>query len=311
LAREKRQAIGSVLVAREAVINQETVSAITRELLRRATIKLPLYVKEAILQAYERETSQRARDQLRIILDNISIAEEYNLCVCQDTGVPLFYVKVGSAVSVEGDIREAIARGTKLATEEIPLRQNVIHPLTKKNSGTNTGWGMPYVHFDVEPDVDYMEITVLPKGFGSEAKTSLLYIATSEDIALGLTKCVLETVLSALGEPCPPYIIGIGLGGTAEIATWLAKKAFLRPLGASNPDPLVAKLEADLLQAVNKTGIGAMGVGGSVTALGVHIEFCGTHTAAVPVAISFQCWAARSSTARIYSNDRVEYLTKH
>jgi tartrate/fumarate subfamily iron-sulfur-dependent hydro-lyase alpha chain len=170
---------------------------------------------------------------------------------------------------------------------------------------------MPYVHFEIEPDVDYLELTALPKGFGSEAKTSLLYIATSEDIALGLTKCVLDSVLSALGEPCPPYIVGIGLGGTAEIAAWLAKKAFLRPLGTSNPDPLVAKLEADLLDVVNKTGIGAMGVGGAITALAVHIEVCGTHTAAVPVVISFQCWAARSSTARIYSDGRVEYMTKY
>jgi fumarate hydratase subunit alpha len=268
-------------------------------------------VKEAILQAYEKETAQQAKFQLQTILENISIAEKDNLCVCQDTGVPLFYVKLGGMASVEGDIREAISQGTKLATEEIPLRQNVIHPLTKKNSGTNTGWGMPNVHFEIEPDADYIEVTALPKGFGSEAKTSLMYIATSEDIALGLTKCLLDIVLSALGEPCPPYVVGIGLGGTAEIATWLAKKAFLRPLGTSNPDPLVAKLEADLLEAVNRTGIGAMGVGGSVTALGVHIEFCGTHTAAVPVAISFQCWAARSSTARIHSDGRVEYLTIH
>ena len=293
------------------MITQKTIATVTSELLRRATITLPLRVKEAILQAYERETAQQAKFQLKTILENISIAEKGGLCVCQDTGVPLFYVKLGSMASVEGDIREAILQGTKLATEEIPLRQNVIHPLTKKNSGTNTGWGMPYVHFEIEPDADYMEVTALPKGFGSEAKTSLLYIATSEDIALGLTKCLLDIVLSALGEPCPPYIVGIGLGGTAEIATWLAKKAFLRPLGTSNPDPLVAKLEADLLEAINRTGIGAMGVGGSVTALGVHIEFCGTHTAAVPVAISFQCWAARSSTARIHSDGRVEYLTIH
>jgi len=293
------------------VITQKTIAAVTSELLRKATIRLPLYVKEAILQAYEKETAQQAKFQLQTILENISIAEKDNLCVCQDTGVPLFYVKLGGMASVEGDIREAISQGTKLATEEIPLRQNVIHPLTKKNSGTNTGWGMPNVHFEIEPDADYIEVTALPKGFGSEAKTSLMYIATSEDIALGLTKCLLDIVLSALGEPCPPYVVGIGLGGTAEIATWLAKKAFLRPLGTSNPDPLVAKLEADLLEAVNRTGIGAMGVGGSVTALGVHIEFCGTHTAAVPVAISFQCWAARSSTARIHSDGRVEYLTIH
>ena len=293
------------------MITQKTIATVTGELLRRATIRLPLHVKEAILQAYERETAQQAKFQLQTILENISIAEKGDLCVCQDTGVPLFYVKLGSMASVEGDIREAISQGTKRATEEIPLRQNVIHPLTKKNSGTNTGWGMPYVHFEIEPDADYIEVTALPKGFGSEAKTSLLYIATNEDIALGLTKCLLDIVLSALGEPCPPYVIGIGLGGTAEIATWLAKKAFLRPLGTSNPDPLVAKLEADLLEAINRTGIGAMGVGGSVTALGVHIEFCGTHTAAVPVAISFQCWAARSSTARIHSDGRIEYLTIH
>jgi len=291
------------------VIAPETVSHVVSQLLHRAATKLPANVREAIRQAYERETSKPAKFQIQTILDNISIAERCDLCVCQDTGVPLFHVKLGNRVCVDGDIRDAISEGTRTATEEVPLRQNVIHPLTKKNSGTNTGWGMPYIHFDIEPDADYLEITAIPKGFGSEAKTSLMYIATSEDIPLALTKCLLDSVVLASGEPCPPYIIGIGLGGSAEAAAWLAKKAFLRPLGTRNPDPLVAKLETDLLEAINRTGIGAMGVGGSVTALGVHIEICGTHTAAVPVAISFQCWAARHSTARIYHDGRVEYLT--
>lgn len=291
------------------VITQKAMSQVVSQLLHRAATRLPVNVKEAIRQAYERETSELAKSQIQTVLENISIAERCDLCVCQDTGVPLFHVKLGSRACFDGDVREAISEGTMRATQEIPLRQNVIHPLTKENSGTNTGWGMPYIHFDLVPQVDYIEITALPKGFGSEAKTTLMYIATSEDIPLALTKCLLDSAVLALGEPCPPYIVGIGLGGSADVATWLAKKAFLRPLGTLNPDPLVAKLERNLLEAVNGAGIGAMGVGGSITALGVHIEICGTHTAAVPVAISFQCWAARHSTARVYPDGRVEYLT--
>ena len=262
-------------------------------------------------QAFEKESSAVSKAQIKTVLENIAIAEKNNVCVCQDTGVPLFYIRFGSALRIEGDICKAVSEATRKATKAIPLRENVIHPLTGENSGTNTGWGMPYIHFEIEPELDYLEITFVPKGFGSEAKTTLVYIATSEPVIEGIEKCVLDNVRFAMGEPCPPYIVGIGLGGTADIATWLSKKAYLRPLGTHHPDPNVAALESRLLDAINRTGIGAMGMGGNTTALAVHIEICGTHSGAVPVALAFQCWAARQSTARIYDDGRTEYVTLH
>jgi fumarate hydratase subunit alpha len=292
-------------------ISDKTIERVAYELILKAAITLPTDIKKALQEAYERETSENSKAQIKTILENISIAEKHKLPVCQDTGVPLFYIRLGPAVRVEGDIRKAVSEATRKATKEIPLRENVIHPLTGENSGTNTGWGMPYVHFEIEPELDYLEITFIPKGYGSEAKTTLVYIATSEPVVEGIEKCVLDNVRFAMGEPCPPYIVGIGLGGTADIATWLSKKAYLRPLGTHHPDPNVAALESRLLDAINKTGIGAMAMGGDTTALAVQIEICGTHSAAVPVALSFQCWAARQSTARIYDDSRTEYVASH
>ena len=165
--------------------------------------------------------------------------------------MPILFVKVGRGLSFPGGFEKALKDGTARATKIIPLRENVIHPLTKENLGTNTGWGMPFVHYEMI-EGDYIEITSLLKGFGSEAKTSLAYIPTSEDVDKGIIKFVLDCCRKALGEPCPPYIIGIGLGGSSDIASMLSKKAFLRlPIGKSNPDPVVRNLEEKIFKAVN------------------------------------------------------------
>jgi fumarate hydratase subunit alpha len=228
--------------------------------------------------------------------------------VCQDTGVPIFFVKVGKNWSPGNDVVEAITEGTVKATKLIPLRENVIHPLTKENSGTNTGWRMPFIYYEMIPK-DFCEIQVLLNGFGSEAKTSLAYIPTSEDVIKGTIKFVLDCARKAFGEPCPPYIVGLGMGGTSDIAAVLAKKAFLRlPLGKKNPDPAAADLEGKLLEVLNATGIGPVGMGGKTTALAVHVELCGTHSAAVPVVMAIQCWADRQAAVRIHSNGTVEFL---
>ena len=291
-------------------ITERVVSEAAYRLLWQAAVQIPADVKKALQRSFARETSPAARAQLETVRANIEVARRLNIPVCQDTGVPLFFLTVGSGATVKGDLRRAIEKATAKATRDIPLRENVIHPLTKQNSGTNTGWGMPHIYFDLAKSSG-VEITALPKGFGSEAKTSVAYIATSEPIEEGVVKSVLDCVLDAGGDPCPPYIVGVGLGGTGDIAITLSKKAYLRtPLGSRHPDPRVARLEKKLLAAVNKTGIGAMGVGGAVTALAAHVEICGTHTAAVPVAVSFQCWAARRATARISNSGRVRYLTK-
>ena len=278
------------------------------ELLKRASICLPRSVKEELQTALRKEEEEVTQHQLETILENISIAEDRQIPVCQDTGVPIFFVKVGRNWSASSEVAAAITEGTVKATKAIPLRENVIHPLTKENSGTNTGWRMPFIYYEMTSE-NFSEIQVLLKGFGSEAKTSLAYIPTSEDVIKGTLKFVLDCVRKGFGEPCPPYILGVGMGGTSDIAAMLAKKAFLRlPLGKKNSDPAAADLEEKLLKAVNATGIGSMGMGGKTTALAVHVELCGTHSAAVPVVVAIQCWADRQAAVRIHSNGTFEFL---
>ena len=290
------------------MISKEKLTEVIMELLKRASICLPQSVKDKLQTALREEEEEMTRHQLETILENISIAEGGEIPVCQDTGVPIFFVKVGRNWSASNEVAAAITEGTVKATKAIPLRENVIHPLTKVNSGTNTGWRMPFIYYEMTPE-DFTEIQVLLKGFGSEAKTSLAYIPTSEDVVKGTVKFVLDCARKGFGEPCPPYILGVGMGGTSDIAAMLAKKAFLRlPLGEKNPDRAAADLEDKLLAAVNATGIGAMGMGGKTTALAVHVELCGTHSAAVPVVVAVQCWADRQAAVRIHSDETFEFL---
>ena len=202
---------------------------------------------------------------------------------------------IGYNVRVNGMITNIQDKGTVLLLEVAELgKMNVV--IFNSNLSLNNG--------------DYIEITAVPKGFGSEAKSSLVFIVTSESMGDAITRCVIDNAIMSLGENCPPTIVGLGIGGTGDIAMHLAKKALFRtPLGSPNPDPIVAKLEARILKALNNTGLGPMAVGGNTTSLAVHAEICGTHTAVSPVGITYQCWAARYSTARIYPDGKVEYIT--
>lgn len=290
------------------MIGKAQLTEVIIELLKRASIRLPRSVKEKLKEALLKEEEEITKHQLETILENISIAEAKKIPVCQDTGVPMYFLKVGKNWPANNQVGAAITEGTAKATKLIPLRENVIHPLIKENSGTNTGWGMPFIYYEMIPE-DFTEIQVLLKGFGSEAKTSLAYIPTSEDVIRGTIKFVLDCARKGFGEPCPPYIVGVGMGGTSDIAAVLAKKAFLRlPLGKKNPDRAAAGLEEKLLEALNATGIGSMGMGGKTTALAVHVELCGTHSAAVPVVFAIQCWADRQAAVRIHSKGTLEYL---
>lgn len=286
------------------------ISNTAYELLKNAATKLPRDVKAALSRAYQEETAETGKAQLKAILENVDMAEKYNMCICQDTGIPLFFVKWDPKSGVPINIREPLIQATKKATKDTPLRHNVINPLTNENLGTNVGWGIPYIYYDIEPESNCLEITAVPKGFGSEAKSSLVFIVTSESMDDAITRCVLDNTLMAMGENCPPTIVGLGIGGTGDIAMRLAKKAIFRtPLGTLNSDPIVAKLERRILKALNQTGLGPMAMGGKTTSLAVHAEICGTHTAVSPLAITYQCWAARYSTAKIYSDGKVVYMT--
>ncbi|MDN5346896.1 MAG: fumarate hydratase subunit alpha [Clostridia bacterium] len=291
-------------------ISEQLIQATAEKLLTYASIDLPADVKRALNEAYSKEEDPAARSQMEAIFKNIELAHQKRVGLCQDTGVPLFFLKLGLRCQITGDPERALTRAVEKATREVPLRQNVIHPLTKKNSGTNTGWGIPYCHWEVVPDQDYLEITAVPKGFGSEMRAAISWVLTSEEVDRAVVKAVLDIVEDAMGEPCPPVIIGIGIGGFADSSMLNAKKALFRnPIGSHHPDPKVATLEEEIYRAVNSLGLGPIGLGGKTYCLGVHIEINGSHTAVIPISVIYQCWACRYSTARIYNDGRVAYLT--
>lgn len=275
----------------EKIIEKAAVEALTR-----ASIYLPPDVKEALRKAYENEVSEASRSQLKAILDNIELAEKLKRPICQDTGLIIFFVRVGYDFPGLKVIERAFVSAVRRATKEVPLRPNTVDPFTGKNPGDNTGRYVPFIHWEFT-EGDTLEFTVVPKGGGSEGVAVLQMPPPGEGVR-AVKRAVIDAVLSAGAKPCPPTIVGVGVGGGADIATILAKKAAcVRKLGTKNPDPGLAKLEEELYNAINELGIGAMGLGGRYTVLGVHIEYAHRHPATYPVAIVFQCWAARRATA--------------
>jgi fumarate hydratase subunit alpha len=286
----------------EKVVEETAVN-----LLKLAVVQLPEDVKDALQRAYEQETSEAGKVQLDAILKDIQLAEKENTPLCQDTGIIIFYVKAGASAKGLDKIEAALQSATRRATKEIPLRPNTVDPFTQKNAGDNTGRYIPYINWQIN-EGDVIEITAFPKGGGSENVCSIGMITPGEGIN-GLKKFVIDSILKAGAMPCPPTIVGVAAGGGADIAMKLAKASLLRPLSDSNPNPELAKLETELYEAANSTGIGPMGLGGKFTALGVKVDYAHRHPASYPVAVAFQCWAARRATARINPDGKVEYLT--
>jgi fumarate hydratase subunit alpha len=289
------------------MITKETIKETVSELLKRAVTDLPKDVEFALEKARKTERGEIAKTQLATILDNVKYARNKGVPICQDTGIPVFYVGIGSFAQVDiGIIEEAIIEGVRLATNDIPLRSNAVHPLTRKNSGDNTGEGVPVIEIELLKGKDYVEITVLPKGAGSENMSRLALLKPSDGVN-GIKRFVIESVAAAGGNPCPPVIVGVGIGGTADKAMKLSKKALLRKIPSRNKDADMGCLEKELLEGVNQLGIGPMGLGGDTTALAVHVEYAFCHTASLPVAVNLQCWANRRASARIREK-RTEFI---
>jgi fumarate hydratase subunit alpha/L(+)-tartrate dehydratase alpha subunit len=282
----------------------------------RALKLVPPDVKAALRRAADTETSETGRDTLGIILQNIDIAEDNDMLVCQDTGTVVFWVQTGHDCDLNlADVEAAVRRGTERATIEHPLRPNAVHPVTRTNTMTNTGRHLPAMHYEFPDEAeraalglaaDGLRLTCLPKGSGSENMSFLKMFVPADGVA-AVKRFVLECIVDAGPKPCPPTIVGVGLGGTADLCAALAKRALLRPLGTRNDDPLIAALEVELEAAANELGIGPMGLGGRNTILGLAIEHAHTHITQNPVAVNLQCWAARRSSATIGADGAVEY----
>jgi len=269
------------------------------EMPQRAATTLPKDVVDALKRCKRREREYVAILQFECMLKNLELAKRLGAPICQDTGIPIFFMELGTGLKLDFDPIAALKRAVKEATLAIPLRANIVDPISRVNTKTNVGEGMPAVHLELVRG-KRLRIDLLLKGAGAENWSRLYMLRPSDGEAI--ERAVLLTVGEAGGQPCPPTIVGVGVGGSAEVACMLAKKALLRPLDRPNKDRRLARLELRLTRVANGLDIGPMGLGGKTTVLGVHVEKAACHTASLPVAIDLQCWAARRASAELVGN---------
>lgn len=271
------------------LLDLNLVTEAVKNMLIDACENIPVNVIERLKEAKEKEASPLGKSILDLIIENDLLAARRNVPICQDTGMVVCFLEIGSQVVFEGDIYEAVNQGVRNAYIDGFLRKSVVrHPLDRVNTKDNTP---AVIHTKIVPG-ETVKITVAPKGAGSE-NMSLVKMLIPADGIEGIKKLVLDTVFNAGGKPCPPIIVGIGLGGNLEKAAMLAKEAVLREIDDEATDPLARKLEQELLQEINDLGVGPMGLGGTVTALAVKVNTYPCHIASLPVAINIQCHASR------------------
>lgn len=281
-------------------VDLKIVEEVAKELYIRALKVIPDDVKRGLERLERAESDERARRVLGTIVANIAVAEETDNLTCQDTGVPIYNVTLGRNVLVDGvDLEAAIVRGCARATVEHPLRSSVVHPLTRLNDHTSCGIRIPVVNVAFSEDAERLAIEMVPKGSGSENNTFLCMAVPAEGEA-AIKTFVVDCVLEAGGKTCPPTVVGVGVGGSADLCVHLAKiAATSRPLGSRCGDAEGARLEEELTAAVNRLGIGPQGLGGDATAFAVHVELAATHITMNPVAVNMQCHAVRRATATL------------
>jgi len=270
-------------------INVKLITEKVRELCMEANTNLGEDVLQAFDGAMKKEESPLGLEILKELKENARIAKEEKVAICQDTGFAVVFVELGQDVHlVGGDLKEAIFEGVRQGYQDGYLRKSICHPFTRANTGDNTP---AIIHTEIVSG-DEVKITVAPKGGGSENMSRVIMLTPSDGVE-GIKRYVLQRVKESGSNPCPPTIVGIGIGGTFEEAALLAKKSLLRPLGSKNPDPELDQLEFDLLTEINKLGIGPQGLGGRTTSLAVHILMMPCHIASFPLAVNIQCHAQR------------------
>lgn len=286
----------------------QVVEDVAKELYVKSLKDLPPDVRAAIQKAYDSEASVTGKQVLKTMLENIQVADDKKCLICQDTGIPIYFVKVGNKIVVDFvKLEQAIRKGAERATVEHPLRSSVVSPFQRKNNQTSSGYRIPPIYFEFADGSESIEILMVPKGSGSENMSFLKMLIPAEGTR-GVKRFILETITNNVGaNPCPPYVVGIGIGGTADLCMKLAKLAAVtRPIGSRNPDPEMAAFEEEMFEAINQLGIGPMGLGGINTAIAVNVEHAYTHITQNPVAINIQCWPARRARAMIKADGRTE-----
>ena len=287
-------------------VDLKQVEEAAKELYIRALKMLPPDIKTGIAALERNESDATAKTILGTMIKNISVAEENTNLLCQDTGIPIYNVTIGRNVSVDGHgMKQAIRKGCERATREHPLRSSVVHPVTRKNEQTSCGRGVPVINIDFSDADETLDIEMIPKGSGSE-NSSWLKMAIPAEGVDAIKTFVVDCVLESGGKSCPPTIVGVGVGGTADLCVHLAKQAATRPLGSRCTDREGARLEQALTAAVNQLGVGPQGLGGDATAFAVHIETAATHITMNPVAVNMQCHSARRARAT-FTPGGIEY----
>lgn len=277
------------------IIKSSQITEIVRDMCIKANIYLGEDVVESLKENKEKENSELGKNILNILIKNCEIAKEKQMPICQDTGMAVFFVSIGQDVHVEGkNISDAINEGVKQGYEDGFLRKSVVTPINRKNTQDNTP---AIIHYDIV-EGDKITIEFAPKGFGSENMSKMKMLKPSDGIK-GIQNFIIDTVKEAGPNPCPPIVVGVGIGGTIEKCAQIAKKSLLRDIGEHNKDENIKNLEIQILKEINNLGIGPQGLGGNTTALAVNIETFPTHIAGLPVVVNINCHAARHKKAII------------
>ncbi|MGX9933901.1 fumarate hydratase [Advenella kashmirensis] len=286
-------------------ITFEMIKQVTAQLYERSLKQIPDDTRQALVQASSRETNETGRRTLQIMIESADAARSQQSLVCSDSGVPVYFMQIGTQAQFDGNVKQAIEEGFAelVATINPPLLPHVTNPLTLERG--YQGKGMPITTFDLVDGADYIDITCSPKALGS-GRWAALEIFSFPDLPT-IENFVMETVVKAGSQPCPPVVIGVGIGGSFDYAAKMAKEATLRQIGTTNPEPILVDMEARLLERINKTGFGPMGTGGDSTSMAVHINYCAGH-GFTPVAVCFNCWINRRTRARCYNDGRIQML---
>jgi len=286
-------------------ITFEMIKQVTAQLYERSLKQIPDDTRQALVQASSRETNETGRRTLQIMIESADAARSQQSLVCSDSGVPVYFMQIGTQAQFDGNVKQAIEEGFAelVATINPPLLPHVTNPLTLERG--YQGKGMPITTFDLVDGADYIDITCSPKALGS-GRWAALEIFSFPDLPT-IENFVMETVVKAGSQPCPPVVIGVGIGGSFDYAAKMAKEATLRQIGTINPEPILVDMEARLLERINKTGFGPMGTGGDSTSMAVHINYCAGH-GFTPVAVCFNCWINRRTRARCYNDGRIQML---
>ena len=298
----------------ELFVSANTVYELMYHSMAMAVNVLPADVQSKLSELIRNEKNEVARFNLELSMKNcIDMNENGKLLLCSDTGAPVYYVRIGENVRIErgfSNLYEQAKKAINDATMKGILRPNMVHPITRKNTGRNLGPYTPSVKIRFDPNIDYMDIVAVPISGGSETSGTFYRMMSPVDGKKGIMRFILDCIESSTyaGKTCPPNIIGIGIGGTADQCMKIAKEAaVLRPIGSRHPDMEIADMEQELVGLVNSLGIGPLGMGGSSGVLDIHIEYAATHTAGLPIAFNAQCWLSRRKIGRIKPGGEITY----